>query len=125
MIKYLSFFSIVLLLCACQSDKPPALDMSDEDIVALMQDVHIANTLIMKYRTFERDSVSQILRSQMAEIHGISVERIDYIMEQIQLSPAKYLKLEKLAVENLRALKDSLKLGSVVNTKKEKENSKK
>ena len=107
-------FTIILILSSCNQDKTMDIDMSDEDVVSILQDVHLANSILLKYRIYERDSVSQILRSQIAEIHNISVEGIDYVMEQIQLSPAKYLALEKKTVENLKSMKDSLKLSLVV-----------
>ena len=103
-------FTLILILSACNQDKALDVDMPDEDLVAIIQDVHIANSIIVKYKTFDRDSISQILRTQISEIHSISVEELDYVMEQVQLSPIKYLELEKKAVENLKTLKDSLKL---------------
>lgn len=111
-------FTIFLVLSSCNQDKTMDIDMSDEDVVAILQDVHVASSVVLKYNIYERDSVSQLLRSQIAEIHNISVEGIDYIMEQLQLSPAKYLALEKKAVENLKSMKDSLKLGLVVQPEK-------
>ena len=108
------FFTTILILSACNQDTSATIDKSDEEVVAILHDVHLANTLVLKYRLYERDSVRLILRAQIAEIHDISVEGLDYIMEQIQLSPAKYLELEKKAVESLRAMKDSLKLTPVV-----------
>lgn len=111
-------FTIVLILTSCNQDKTMDIDMSDEDVVAILQDLHVANSIVLKYSTYDRDSVSQILRSQIAEIHNISVEGIDYVMEQIQLSPTKYLTLEKKAVENLKSMKDSLKLSLAVQPEK-------
>ena len=111
-------FTIFFILSACNQDKPMDIDMSDEDIVAIIQDLHVANSILLKFSTYDRDSVGQILRSQTAEIHNISVEGIDYVMEQIQLSPTKYLALEKKAVENLKLMKDSLKLDLVVQPEK-------
>ena len=107
-------FTIILILSSCNQDKTLEIDMSDEEVVAILQDVHLANSILLRYSTHKRDSVGQILRLQIAEIHGISVEGIDYVMEQIQLSPAKYLALEKKTVENLKSMKDSLKLSLVV-----------
>ncbi len=103
-------FTLTLLISGCYQEKQLDLDLSDEALVAIIQDVHVANAIVVKYRSNERDSVSQILRLQIAEIHDISVEEIDFYMEQIQLYPVKYLELEKIAVTNLKAMKDSLKL---------------
>jgi len=53
----------------------------------------------------------------MAKIHNISEERLEFVVEQIQRSPKRYLKLEKEVVTNLKALKDSLKINPTVNPK--------
>lgn len=117
MAKYYILFTLLTAL-ACTEDKSLDVNMTDESLVALIEDIHLANSLVIKYKTYERDSVNQILRAQMAEIHGVSEEGIDYVMEQLQLSPIKYLELEKKAVENLKALKDSLKSSLTVQKKK-------
>lgn len=107
-ITFLLFIAIVAFI-SCKKEASPDLGMSDESLVALIQDMHIANALILKYKKEHKDSVGQILRNQMAEIHNISEEEIDFIMEELQRSPRKYLELEKKAVANLKVLKDSLK----------------
>ena len=110
----LFLFAMIFLFCACNQEKHLDIEMSEDDLIAILQDVHIANSIILKYRVYERDSVSQIMRSQIAEIHNISIEEFDYVMEQMQLSPARYLGFEKKAVENLKELKDSLKLTTII-----------
>ena len=109
MTKLLLVFTIIVSLASCKKDTSLDINMSDESLVALIQDIHIANAAIRKYKKEDRDSVGQILRNEMSSIHNISEERIDFVMEQIQRSPQKYLELEKLAVNNLKILKDSLK----------------
>lgn len=88
--------------------------MPDDDIVALIQDMHISNAAIRKYKNEERDSVGQIFRRELSEIHGVSEEKIDFVLEQIQRYPKKYLELEKQAVKNLKSLKDSLKTTPII-----------
>lgn len=100
---------MTLSLLSCKKDTTLDVGMSDDSLVALIQDMHIANALILKYKNEHKDSIGQILRNQIAEIHNISEEEIDFIMEELQRSPRKYLELEKKAVANLKELKDSLK----------------
>jgi len=102
---------------SCKKEELPDIGMSDEELIALLQDMHIANTAIRKYKTDHRDSIAQILRAEMAKIHNISEERLEFVVEQIQRSPKRYLKLEKEVVTNLKALKDSLKINPTVNPK--------
>lgn len=110
--------SVVVLLASCKDESTIDLEMSDDTLVALIQDLHVANAIVLKYKNEDKDSVGQLLRDEMAKIHNISEERIDYVMEQLQRSPKKYLELEKKAVENLKILKDSLKTKPIQNQSK-------
>jgi len=107
--KIVLVFVFTIVLLSCKKDKALDVNLSDESLVALIQDMHVANTVLSYYKQMDRDSMSQLLRKEMAEIHNISEERIDFVMEQLQRSPKKYLELEKKAVENLKTIKDSLK----------------
>lgn len=114
MLKYLLCLSVIISIGACKDDNSLEINMTDEALVALFQDIHISNAALLKYKKENRDSVAQIFRSELAEIHNISVERIDFVMEQIQRSPKRYLALEKEAVNNLKELKDSIKATPVL-----------
>lgn len=116
MTKILLAVAIIISLASCKNDTYLDIDMSDESLVALIQDMHIANAVIRKYKKENRDSIGQVLRKEMSNIHDISEERIDFVMEQLQRSPKKYLELEKLAVAGLKELKDSLKTTPVLKT---------
>ena len=111
-------FTILLIFGACDQNKQAEVSMDDEELVDMLEDLHIARSIVAKYRLFERDSISELLRVQIAKRHNMSVEGIDYVMEQIQMSPAKYLSLEKKAVESLKVMKDSLKLNQNIVTEK-------
>ncbi len=102
--------AIAVLTISCKKNNTLDVGMSDDALVALIQDMHMANAIILKYKKEDKDSVGQLLRNQMAEIHNISEERIDFVMEELQRTPRKYLELEKKAVANLKTLKDSIKI---------------
>jgi|GEM_PF-344662 len=109
MTKYLLVLTVLMFSFSCNNDASTEIEMSEDELVAIIKDMHIAHATVLRYRTENRDSIAQMLKSEMAKIHNISEERIDFVMEQIQRSPKRYLELEKIAVNDLKALKDSLK----------------
>jgi Domain of unknown function (DUF4296) len=81
------FFSI--LISACISEKQKQLPISEDSMVELIFDIHVAEAAISPLQAGERkDSLANKYYDQIAEIHQIDRETIDSCLAILQRNPA-------------------------------------
>lgn len=93
----------------CKTDDQPSFDLTEEELLGIISDLHMSEAIVSKTIAHEKDSIAEVLRLEVCNIHQISPEKLDAVMEELQQYPGYYLKLEKKAAENLAALRDSIK----------------
>lgn len=99
------FISVSFVMC--KSEKWD-LKISPDQAQSLLTDIHVAQEIIKKYPAHQQDSIRAMLRDQIAELHKMSIEEIDYNVEAMQRFPEEYFIIEENINKHFRALKDSI-----------------
>jgi len=79
---------IVVLACAEQTETTLP---SDEELVRLIRDLHLAEASMARVHISMQDSVSMQLRARIARDHGITPDEMDGWLETLQKSPEHLL----------------------------------
>ena len=86
MCRYLMYLVILVSGIACKPTSEVELP-SDEELVSLIHDLHLAETSMARVHIAMQDSVSMELRKLVAKSHGIAPEQMDTWLEELQRSP--------------------------------------
>lgn len=106
---------ISLLLClpyGCQTDKVGPLPIDTSQLIPLLVDLHLAESLVIEVPVQIRDSVQAVYIEKILEEHQISQATLDSLMWIVRSEP-------EWIAEVFTAVSDSLAIQEVV--KKEKE----
>ena len=74
--KSLVVFMVLLSLAACEN-KPAELLISEEQLVPLLADVHIAEAAMQHLRGELKDSMADVYYQELCEIHEVTKEDFD------------------------------------------------
>ncbi|RMF31080.1 MAG: DUF4296 domain-containing protein [Bacteroidetes bacterium] len=76
-----------LLLCFACRQKEERFPLNDEQIVAILTDVHLAEAALANIGGPLKDSLAEIYYGQVFEIHQIDQTRFDSLMDYLQNHP--------------------------------------
>lgn len=97
--RALFFFLILLFFGACQPESQ--LSISNEKMIAVLVDVHVAEAAMQNLSNNQKDSIAQVYYGQIYQIHGLTKEQfaadIDYVTHHPKLMENLYSKV----LENL------------------------
>lgn len=96
---------IALLLCSCQPTTTPP-DLSDDQLIALLVDLHMAEMMIAITSDQARDSVSGKLLQDIITIHDIDSTTIYRNLELLAASPQLYHEISIKVAEKTKTLKE-------------------
>lgn len=75
-----------VLLLACEQRNETTLP-TDEVLIELIYDLHLAEASMNRVHASRQDSVSDVLRERIASSYGISPEQMDTWLSELQQSP--------------------------------------
>jgi hypothetical protein len=93
---------IVIGLGACSERKVYPLSIEKDKMVLILSDVYISEQTITKFDVSERDSMFDMFKSQMAEIHGVSAFDIQKNILELQQHPVLFKELNELSYEYMQ-----------------------
>lgn len=102
-------FTFLLFLCffACEKAQHPIM-VDDDKAIALLFDLNVANVALNKYPMHMRDSMSQVYKAQICDIHHMEVQELDTLVWQLQNDFDRYNKLYLALKDTLTDLQDEL-----------------
>lgn len=95
------------LLSACSSD--PALPLSDDRLVVILADAHVAEAAVQSLSGDYKDSVIRVYYAQICEIHQVSEADFYQSVEQLTLQPEKMDKIYRKVEKRLEELSEPFK----------------
>jgi hypothetical protein len=95
------------LLSACSSD--PALPLSDDRLVKILADAHIAEAAVQSLSGPYKDSVIRVYYTQICEIHQVSEADFYQSVELLAMQPEKMDKIYRKVEQRLEALAEEFK----------------
>lgn len=92
------------LLPACSSD--PALPLSDDRLVKVLADAHVAEAAVQSLSGAYKDSVIRVYYAQICEIHQVSEADFYQSVEQLSMQPEKMDKIYRKVEKRLEELSE-------------------
>ncbi len=110
--KYL--FLLLFALAACTTDKEPQ-PLSDEVLIAVLADIHIAEAALQRLPRNYKDTVSQRYYDEVAAIHNLSRMELDSSLYWLRARPREMARIYQAVFElleeqetNIRGLYDPM-----------------
>lgn len=87
--KKILFLLLILSIwiTGCGKEKPHALPVSEEKMVQVLADVHLAEAALQSLYGNEKDSTAQVYYQQIYLIHNIDEEQFEKTMQLIRRQP--------------------------------------
>ena len=95
---------MVLLLTACNKNEAPQLSLTEEKLLDILIDVHVAEGSIQNIYGPEKDSLIDLYYQQIYKIHDITEATFNENMKIIRRNPAYVEKIYKKIVDKLSDL---------------------
>lgn len=122
MMKYASLILLILSFQSCSEEKV-VVPITVDKQVDLLIDLYAAETLLGKMPTKDRDSLKIEYRKQIATIHDLREDELDSYLEMMQKDRLYYFRLQKMVVDSLKQIQDSIAFKSdKIKSKPKKEN---
>lgn len=101
------YILFAFFIIACNEEPPPEPLPSNEFLVNLTLDLHLAEGPMSRVRHTQRDSIGLIVREKIARKHGISHERLEDIMTRLQLDPKLNVQIYDSVIVRLARMQKS------------------
>ena len=99
---YIHFLLPLLLLTSCLSKQTESLPISQEKLVAVLLDVHVAESaLALQQGGVKKDSLANLFYDQVSEIHQVDREVLDTCLAILQRNPELTKEIYEKVVETL------------------------
>lgn len=93
--------ALPLLMLSCRQ-RYQKLSLSNEKIVPLICDVHLSEAALQTVQGALKDSLTNVYLTQICEIHEISRERLDEVLEELRNNPDAMKKVYRDVAERLQ-----------------------
>lgn len=98
--------SCFILLSSCES-QPRFSEFSDNQLVDILYDVSLSNTIAENHPEEMRDSIRAAQNIQIAEIHDLEIDMLDSIIDYVHMDNIRFV----IITDSLdKKLKESIKL---------------
>lgn len=96
----------ILLIFGCSSKSDPAQRLSNNELVNLLTELHVAEAAVQHLPTTGniKDSMANIYYNQILEKHQLSREEYEQIMVGIRTEPGMLIKLYDQVIDSLSQL---------------------
>lgn len=79
--------AVMLLLSSACRQRFQKLSLSNEKLVPILCDVHLAEAALQSVHGALKDSLTGVYLAQICAIHNISRERLDALLEELRNNP--------------------------------------
>lgn len=105
MLKLNTFFAILMfsiILWSCKKEVQPTL--SDDKLVAILTDLHLAEASFMTLNQNVKDSIYKVYYQQIFEIHEVTDSTFFKDFELLRRNPKKLEKVYKNVIEEIEQI---------------------
>lgn len=95
---------LILFFIACQSSEKKIYRLSDDQLVNLMFDMHLADVLLIEFTKHQQDSLKDVYMKQMSQAYNLSEKEIQEEIDKLATEPEKM----KLIIGRVKMMADSL-----------------
>ncbi len=95
---------LALSFIACKSSEKKTYRLSDDQLVNLMFDMHLADVLLTEFPKHQQDSIKAVYLKRMTEVYVLSEEEIHEEIHKLESEPEKM----KLIIGRIKTMADSL-----------------
>jgi len=88
--RYTLTLFIIVILFSCKQE-PVLPSYSDDQLINILTDVQIANTAVLNSSKKIQDSLKEVYRLQISEIHDIAPDELDSIIQKVHLDLPRYV----------------------------------
>ena len=107
----------LILGIGCQEEEIP-YQLSDEQFIRVITDLHISESATQHLALHQRDSMAVIYLQQILDIHSVKNELFEAEYERLKNDPKKLVKIYEKVIERLTELKLKKPEGSEQDKKK-------
>lgn len=104
---YKIFLLFVFSLLAC-NEKEYLHNISDQKLIDVLVDVHIANSLIEKQKHLDADSLKEKYTEQIVTLNQITRSAFDSIVSTVHLDINRYKTISEAVEDSLSSIKTVL-----------------
>lgn len=98
---------IAILFISCQKQKDEMVMPSEETMVDILLDLHMAEPYIQGLHSSTRDSVGFILKTEIAEIYGYSPRELELIIDHLQNNPGQHQVIYEQVIAKIDSLAEA------------------
>ena len=98
--------SMIVLSSCYPLEKEPDLGLTEEKIIKILVDLHVAQSAVKKFPVKQRDSVNVIYKKQIARVHNVNEQEIDSLVVTLEEYPNFYYDLNSKVLEELENLEE-------------------
>jgi hypothetical protein len=91
---------LLLLALSCKKEKS-SLPISEEELVTVMADVHLAEAALQDQYGMKKDSLARLYYRQIYRLHGITEEDFQKTMKRLRNDPGRVEQLYERVLEEL------------------------
>ena len=99
--RLFSMLLIVVLFAAGCGEKPLPISISEEAMVPILRDVHIAEAALQTMPSNTRDSMAEIYYLQIFKIHGVTWDDFEQTMGVLREDPIRMERIYEKVMEEL------------------------
>ena len=102
------FISAVIFtfLISCKNEVKNLLPMEEEKVISLLGDMHFAKSAALIHRMEDRDSMKVVYESQVFEIHKVSKQEYEKLIEALESDLNLYFEIEKKVHKHLKDIQN-------------------
>lgn len=106
--KYLLFVLFLTGLTACEN-KPSELRISEEVLIPILADLHIAEAAMQHLRGELKDSMAGVYYEQLYEIHNVNKKDFDHTMAILREDPIRLEQIYDKVIDHIAESEAKLK----------------
>ena len=99
--SYLILWLLISSVTACKPEEKP-LPISEEKLIVVLTDVHLAEAGLQNLRGDTRDSIANLYYEQIYAIHGIEKGSFDETMAMLREDPVRLERIYRQVMERLQ-----------------------
>ncbi len=103
----ISLFFITLIFFGACSKPMPLENYSDDQLIEILFDVHVANNMVNANSKEIRDSLKRVYFEQLQEIHDLSASQLDSIIDLVHLDNKRHIRIYDSLSIKVQAMIDS------------------
>ena len=109
MVQKHNIFLLVIIfsfLISCKEEVKIVLPMEEDKVISLLGDMHYANSAALIHRVEDRDSMKVVYESQVFEIHKVTKQEHEKLIEALESDLELYYEIEKKVHTYLKEVQD-------------------